>query len=70
MPAEVSLIPTERIERAILFIRGEKMMHDSDLAKLYGVETGALSRAFKRNVNRFPLDFMFQLTPIVAFLNQ
>ncbi len=52
----------ERIERAILFIRGEKVMLDSDLAELYGVETGALNRAVKRNVSRFPLDFMFQLT--------
>src|SRR5712671_5834711 len=63
MPPDVSLIPMERIERAILLIRGEKVMLDSDLAELYGVETGALNRAVKRNVNRFPLDFMFQLTP-------
>ena len=63
MPADASLIPMERIEKAILFIRGEKVMLDTDLAELYGVETGALNRAVKRNTNRFPLDFMFQLTP-------
>jgi hypothetical protein len=40
MPADVSLIPMERIERAILFIRGEKVMLDTDLAELYGVDTG------------------------------
>ncbi len=53
----------ERIERAILSIRGEKVMLDNDLAELYGVETGALNRAVKRNLGRFPGDFMFQLTP-------
>ena len=57
-----SIIPMERIERAILLIRGEKVMLDSDLAEIYGVETKALNRAVKRNLNRFPLDFMFQLT--------
>jgi len=57
-----SLIPTERIERAILLIRGEKVMLDSDLAELYGVETRALNQAVKRNASRFPEDFMFQLT--------
>ena len=55
-------IPMERIERAILLIRGEKIMLDSDLAEVYGVETGALNRAVKRNASRFPRDFMFQLT--------
>ena len=55
-------IPMERIERAILLIRGEKVMLDSDLAEIYGVETGALNRAVKRNASRFPTDFMFQLT--------
>lgn len=58
-----SIIPMERIERAILFIRGEKVMLDSDLAELYGVETKVLNQAVKRNASRFPLDFMFQLTP-------
>ena len=55
-------IPMERIERAILLIRGEKVMLDSDLAEIYDVETKALNRAVKRNQSRFPSDFMFQLT--------
>ena len=63
MNGQSSLVPVERIEKAILSIRGEKVMLDSDLADLYGVETGALNRAVKRNENRFPTDFMFQLTP-------
>ena len=57
-----SLIPAERIERSILLIRGEKVLLDSDLATLYAVETKALTRAVRRNQNRFPADFMFQLT--------
>jgi len=57
-----SLIPVERIEKAIYLIRGEKVMLDSDLANLYGVETKAVNRAAKRNLKRFPPDFMFQLT--------
>jgi len=57
----------ERIERAILSIRGEKVMLDSDLAELYGVETKALNQAVKRNANRFPEDFMFQLTADEVF---
>ena len=57
-----SLISIEKIERAIYFIRGEKVMLDRDLAELYGVETKMLNRAVKRNLRRFPLDFMFQLS--------
>lgn len=57
-----SLIPTERIEKAILLIRGQKVMLDADLAALYGVETKFLVRAVKRNIDRFPADFMFQLS--------
>lgn len=57
-----SIIPAERIERAILLVRGEKIMLDADLARLYGVETRVLVQAVKRNVDRFPRDFMFQLT--------
>jgi|SRR5882672_180428 len=57
-----ALIPAERIERRILLLRGEKVMLDSDLAELYGVETKALNQAVKRNVDRFPGDFMFQLS--------
>lgn len=56
------LIPAERIERSILLIRGQKVMLDSDLAELYGVETRALIQAVKRNQRRFPVDFTFQLT--------
>lgn len=59
---KTSLILTERIERSILLLRGQKVMLDSDLAELYGVETKALNRAVKRNIGRFPEDFMFQLT--------
>ena len=57
-----SLIPQERIERKIFFIRDKKVMIDIDLAELYGVETRSLIQAIKRNIERFPKDFMFQLT--------
>ena len=57
-----SLIPVERIEKAILLIRGQKVMLDADLAELYGVETRVLVQAVKRNIERFPEDFMFQLS--------
>ena len=57
-----SLIPTEKIDRAILIIRGHKVMLDSDLAAIYGVKTGRLNEQVKRNKDRFPNDFMFQLT--------
>lgn len=57
-----ALIPAERIEKAIYLIRGEKVMLDRDLADLYEVETKALNRAVKRNLSRFPADFMFQLS--------
>ncbi len=56
------LIPIERIAGQIYLIRGEKVLLDSDLAALYDVETGALTRAMKRNRERFPEDFCFQLT--------
>ena len=57
-----SVIPAERIESAIYVIRGEKVMLDRNLAQLYGVSTKALNQAVKRNTERFPPDFMFQLT--------
>lgn len=57
-----TLIPAERIERSILLIRGQKVLLDSDLAELYGVATGNLNKAVKRNLDRFPSDFMFQLS--------
>ena len=60
--APTALVPTERIERAILLIRGQKVLLDSDLAELYEVETKALTRAVRRNADRFPDDFMFRLT--------
>jgi hypothetical protein len=59
---ESSIIPVERIERSIIMIRGKKVMLDSDLADLYQVETKVLNQAVKRNSERFPEDFMFQLT--------
>ena len=57
-----ALIPAARIERRILLLRNEKVMLDSDLAELYGVETKALNQAVQRNLDRFPADFMFQLS--------
>jgi hypothetical protein len=61
MVNEKSLIPVDRIEKAILLVRGQKVMLDADLAELYGVETRVLVQAVKRNLERFPEDFMFQL---------
>lgn len=55
-------ITPERIERRILFIRGQRVMLDADLAELYAVPTKALNQAVKRNRDRFPPDFMFRLT--------
>jgi hypothetical protein len=57
-----AVVPVERIENAILFIRGQKVMLDADLAKLYGVDAKRLNEAVRRNVDRFPDDFMFRLT--------
>jgi len=51
-----------KIESSILMIRGQKVMIDRDLAALYGVETRVLNQAVRRNIRRFPLDFMFELT--------
>jgi hypothetical protein len=59
---QASLIPSELVERSILVIRGENVLLDADLAKMYGVETRALTQAVKRNLDRFPDDFMFQLS--------
>jgi phage regulator Rha-like protein len=56
-----SLIPVEVIERKNLLIRGQKVMLDADLAELYGVSTKRLNEQVRRNLNRFPPDFMFQL---------
>lgn len=57
-----ALIPLERVESRILFIRGEKVIVDADLAELYGVTTSNFNKAVKRNMDRFPDDFMFRLT--------
>ena len=55
-------LPVERVEKLIYLIRGEKVMLDRDLAELYGVETRVLNQSVRRNVDRFPSDFMFELT--------
>lgn len=60
--ASRSIIPVERIASRIYLIRGHKVMLDSDLAELYGVETRALNQAIRRNLDRFPKDFAFQFT--------
>lgn len=62
MADPIALVPIERITQAILLIRGHKVMLDRELATLYGVSTKALNQAVKRNLDRFPLDFMFQLS--------
>ena len=59
--SNTSLIPIERIEKAIYLIRGERVMLDRDLAALYGLATKALKQAVRRNLDRFPNDFMFVL---------
>jgi DNA-binding PadR family transcriptional regulator len=56
------IIPIQHIAQAIRFLRGEKVLLDSDLAELYGVTTGNLNKAVARNRDRFPADFMFRLT--------
>jgi hypothetical protein len=60
--AESSLVPAERIEKAILLIRGQKVLLDRDLAELYEVPTKRLNEQVRRNLRRFPEDFMFQLS--------
>ena len=62
MTNKALIASVEQIESQIFLIRGQKVMLDANLAELYGVETGALNRAVKRNTERFPEDFMFQLT--------
>jgi superfamily I DNA and RNA helicase len=56
------IIPQDTIEQKIILIRGQKVMLDRDLAVLYGVETKILNKAVRRHIERFPSDFMFQLT--------
>ena len=62
MGSKQSLIPVDRIEKVIRLVRGQKVMLDADLSGLYGVETKVLVQAVKRNLDRFPEDFMFQLS--------
>src|SRR5438477_4675207 len=62
MPKSSNKLTADRLGRLIYEIRGERVMLDSDLASIYGVETKALNRAVKRNRHRFPKDFMFQLS--------
>lgn len=59
---ETTLVPQEYVESRILFIRDRKVMLDRDLASLYGITTGNLNKAVRRNIDRFPDDFMFQLS--------
>jgi phage regulator Rha-like protein len=61
-PADRLSVPVHLIERRIHLIRGQRVMLDSDLAELYQVETRALVQSVKRNIERFPVDFVFQLT--------
>jgi hypothetical protein len=62
MAKQKTVVPAERVEKAILLIRGQKVMLDRDLAELYGVATKVLKQAVKRNIDRFPSDFMFVLS--------
>jgi len=62
MAKQKTIVSVERIERSILSIRGEKVLLDRDLAELYGVETRVLKQGVRRNIKRFPGDFMFELT--------
>src|SRR5437879_2627999 len=66
MSKKSAIVPAERIERAILLIRGQKVMSDADLALLYGVSIKRLNEQVRRNANRFPGDFMFRLTAAEA----
>lgn len=62
MSLQEQIVPPQRIEKSIFLIRGQKVMLDTDLAELYQVSTKVLNQAVKRNQDRFPADFMFQLT--------
>jgi hypothetical protein len=66
----LKIIPDERIIRSIYIFRGQKVMLDRDLAELYGVETKVLNQAVKRNITRFPPDFMFRLTKAEAEISR
>lgn len=62
METDKSIVNLEKIEKSILIIREQRVMLDNDLAELYGVETRILNQAVRRNMGRFPADFMFQLS--------
>ncbi len=62
MGYKAELVRPPQIEQAILLIRGQRVMLDRDLARMYGVSTGNLNKAVRRNLDHFPTDFMFQLT--------
>jgi hypothetical protein len=62
MGYKAELVAPPQVEQAILLIRGQRVMLDRDLAAMYGVSTGNLNKAVRRNLSRFPADFMFQLT--------
>jgi ORF6N domain len=64
MRVQNPVVPLERIEKAIFFLRGHKVMLSTHLAELYEVEPRALVQAVKRNIERFPPDFMFQLSKV------
>ena len=61
-----SVISAETIQKAIYLVQGQKVMLDRDLAAMYGVPTKALKQAVRRNATRFPADFMFVLTRVLA----
>jgi len=65
-----ALVPLERIARAILVLRGQRVILDRELAAIYGVSTSRLNEAVRRNAKRFPEDFMFRLTPEEAQLSR
>ena len=58
----IKIVPTESIANKIIFLRDEKVLLDRDLAELYGAETKVLKQAVRRNIKRFPSDFMFELS--------
>jgi hypothetical protein len=70
MNTRTELVPLERITRAILVLRGQRVILDRELAAIYGVSTKRLNEQVKRNAERFPEDFMFQLTPEEAELSR
>lgn len=65
-PSRLLAIPAELIQQRILVVRGHRVLRDADLARFYGVTTSNLNKAVARNLDRFPEDFAFQLTPVEA----